>query len=133
VEKTPPEEPDEGTLEDLEAVGRDHAAGKACKYGCIPPTVSKCERCAEDRCAERLSDYRRHWKRRKVVRVFKALVGKDVAEIISDKDVWKSIATSRAEKALDALGIEGAERAEMLEDLKHAIDRGHEKLRRKLK
>lgn len=133
VEKTPPEEPDEGTLEDLEAVGRDHAAGKACKYGCIPPTVSKCERCAENKCAERLSDYRRHWKRRKAVRIIRSMLGKDIVDVISDKTIWQDVAESRAKKLLDALGFEGQERQEMLTDLKNAIDKGHEKLKNKLK
>jgi len=128
--KTPPEDPD---MAGLRQVAADHAVGKACKYGCIPPTVSKCERCAENKCSERVSDYRRHWKRRKVVRVFKALIGRDVADIVADPSIWKSIARGRAEKLLDALGIEGTERAEMLADLESGIDRTYERLKRKLK
>ena len=128
--KTPPEDPD---MAGLEQVARDHAVGKACKYGCIPPTVSKCERCSADKCAERVSDYRRHWKRRKVVRIVKSMLGKDVTDVVTDPAIWKSVARGRVEKLLNAIGVEGAEREEMLADLESGIDKTYERLKRKLK
>jgi hypothetical protein len=129
--KTPPEEPPE--QKDLEQVGKDHEAGHACKYGCIPPTEEKCAKCSEEKCTERVAKYKHHWKRRKVVKIVKSLLGDDIVGIITDKEVWKDAAKSRAKKLIDAIGVEGEEADEMLKDLEHAIDKGHEKLKRKLK
>jgi len=128
--KTPPEDPD---MAGLRQVAADHAVGKACKYGCIPPTVPKCEKCSEEKCGDRVANYRRHWKRRKAVRIIRSMLGKDIVDVITDKTVWQDVAESRAKRLLDALGFEGEERQEMLTDLKDAIDKGHEKLKRKLK
>lgn len=129
--KKPPEEPPE--LKDLEQVGKDHEKGHACKYGCIPPTEKKCAACPDEKCTERVAKYKHHWKRRKAVKVVKSLLGKEVCDLATDPELWKSLAKARAEKLLEALGVAGEEKAEMLGDLEHGIDSAYKRLKRKLK
>jgi hypothetical protein len=131
-EKKPPQEPPEEP-EEAEKPEAPPKKKKGCKYGSIPPTKEKCHKCDEDGCTDRAARNKHHWKRRKAVKIVKTLLGKEIVDIITDREVIKDVAKSRAKKLIEAIGVEGAERDEMLADLEGLIDRGHEKIKKKLK
>jgi len=135
--KAPPQEPEEPEEhEDEEAPESAEKAPpkkKSCKYGSIPPTKEKCNKCDEQDCTDRVARCKYHWKRRKAVKILKSVLGKEIVEIVTDKEVIKDVAKSRAKKLIEGLGIKDDERDEMLRDLEGLIDRGHEKLKKKLK
>ena len=132
-EKKPPQEPPEEEPEEPEKPEAPPKKKKGCKFGSIPPTKEKCHRCQEEECTDRVARCKHHWKRRKAVKIFKTLLGKEVSDIVSDKSLWIDIGRSRAKKLLEAAGITGEEQEEMLRDLGDFIDKGHEKLKKKLK
>jgi len=132
--KAPPQEPKESEEpEEPEPAEKAPPKKKSCKYGSVPPTKEKCHNCPELDCTDRVARCKHHWKRKKLVRIVKSLLGKEVSEIISDRELWKDVARSRAAKLLDAMGIEGRDKTEMLSDLVKGIEGAHEKLKKKLK
>jgi hypothetical protein len=132
--KTPPQEPKEPEeTEEPEPAEKAPPKKKSCKYGSVPPTKEKCQKCQEPDCTDRVARCKYHWKRRKAVKILKSVLGSEIVEIITDKEVIKDVAKSRAKKLIEGLGIKDDERDEMLRDLEGLIDRGHEKLKKKLK
>ena len=74
-----------------------------------------------------------HRKRRKVVRLLKFILGKDLTELVSNSETWKDVARSKAEKAMDIAGFDKEEKEDWLEELDEKVERLHQKARQKLK